>query len=137
MEAVEASACVRPAEIAQQPRANAVAFQLGQGCVLGREFTAVYEGEAADLEALSFYSTQAVEADTFGGFIALTAWMPTYWTGAFGLTAIQAGVLTAVYSVLTSLIRILGGVVSDKLREGGENNGFAHEVPRCTHGRTR
>jgi NNP family nitrate/nitrite transporter-like MFS transporter len=58
---------------------------------------------------------------TFGGFIALTAWLPTYWTANFGMTAIQAGMLTALYSVLTSLIRILGGVVSDKLREGGEN----------------
>ena len=58
---------------------------------------------------------------TFGGFIALTAWLPTYWTHYFGMTPIQAGMLTALYSVLTSLIRILGGVVSDKLREGGEN----------------
>ncbi|HKA01557.1 MAG TPA: MFS transporter [Candidatus Solibacter sp.] len=58
---------------------------------------------------------------TFGGFIALTAWLPTYWTANFGMTPIQAGMLTALYSVLTSLIRILGGVVSDKLREGGEN----------------
>ncbi len=58
---------------------------------------------------------------TFGGFIALTAWLPTYWTANFGMTPIQAGILTALYSVLTSLIRILGGVVSDKLREGGEN----------------
>ena len=58
---------------------------------------------------------------TFGGFIALTAWLPTYWTANFGMTAVQAGMLTALYSVLTSLIRILGGVVSDKLREGGEN----------------
>jgi len=58
---------------------------------------------------------------TFGGFIALTAWLPTYWTAYFGMTPIQAGLLTALYSVLTSLVRILGGVVSDKLREGGEN----------------
>jgi NNP family nitrate/nitrite transporter-like MFS transporter len=58
---------------------------------------------------------------TFGGFIALTAWLPTYWTSYFGMTAIQAGALTAMYSVLTSLIRVLGGVVSDNLREGGEN----------------
>src|SRR5215467_10248898 len=58
---------------------------------------------------------------TFGGFIALTAWLPTYWSAYFGMTAIQAGLLTALYSVLTSLIRILGGLVSDKLREGGEN----------------
>ena len=58
---------------------------------------------------------------TFGGFIALTAWLPTYWTAYFGMTAIQAGLLTALYSVLTSLVRIIGGVVSDRLREGGEN----------------
>jgi NNP family nitrate/nitrite transporter-like MFS transporter len=58
---------------------------------------------------------------TFGGFIALTAWLPTYWTGYFDMTPVQAGMLTALYSVLTSLIRILGGVLSDKLREGGEN----------------
>jgi NNP family nitrate/nitrite transporter-like MFS transporter len=37
------------------------------------------------------------------------------------MTPIQAGLLTALYSVLTSLVRILGGIVSDKLREGGEN----------------
>ena len=58
---------------------------------------------------------------TFGGFIALTAWLPTYWTAYFGMTAVQAGLLTALYSVLTSLVRIAGGVVSDHLREGGEN----------------
>jgi NNP family nitrate/nitrite transporter-like MFS transporter len=58
---------------------------------------------------------------TFGGFIALTAWLPTYWTAYFGMTAVQAGLLTALYSVLTSLVRIVGGVVSDNLREGGEN----------------
>jgi len=63
----------------------------------------------------------AVYFTTFGGFIALTAWLPTYWTEFFGLSAVYAGLLTAVYSMLTSLIRILGGVMSDHLEEGGEN----------------
>lgn len=58
---------------------------------------------------------------TFGGFIALTAWLPTYWTSYFGLSGIAAGLLTGLYSILTSVIRILGGVMSDELREGGEN----------------
>ena len=58
---------------------------------------------------------------TFGGFIALTAWLPTYWRSSYGLTAITAGMLTGGYSVLTSLIRIAGGVIADRLREGGEN----------------
>lgn len=58
---------------------------------------------------------------TFGGFIALTAWLPTYWSDYFGLPVVLAGTLTAVYSVLTSAIRIVGGVLADHLREGGEN----------------
>jgi NNP family nitrate/nitrite transporter-like MFS transporter len=58
---------------------------------------------------------------TFGGFIALTAWLPTYYTQYFGLSAMQAGMLAGLFSLLCSLIRVGGGVLSDKLREGGEN----------------
>lgn len=60
---------------------------------------------------------------TFGGFIALTAWLPTYWSEFYGLSIVVAGALTAVYSVLTSVVRIAGGILSDRLREGGENTG--------------
>lgn len=55
---------------------------------------------------------------TFGGFIALTAWFPTYWVSFFSLSLATAGILTAVYSVGASLIRVPGGVVADRL--GGE-----------------
>lgn len=58
---------------------------------------------------------------TFGGFIALTAWLPTYWRSYFGVSAVKAGLLTGLYSVLTSAIRVGGGMLSDRLREGGEN----------------
>lgn len=58
---------------------------------------------------------------TFGGFVALTAWLPTYWMEFFGLSAALSGFLTAVFSILASAIRIVGGMLSDKLREGGEN----------------
>lgn len=58
---------------------------------------------------------------TFGGFVALTAWLPTYWSSFFGLSTTTAGALTALYSILTSAIRIVGGGLSDKLEEGGEN----------------
>ena len=58
---------------------------------------------------------------TFGGFIALTAWLPTYWKSAFGLSVVKAGLLTALFSILASVIRIFGGILSDHLREGGEN----------------
>jgi NNP family nitrate/nitrite transporter-like MFS transporter len=58
---------------------------------------------------------------TFGGFIALTAWLPTYWTKYYGVGLIAAGALTALYSLLTSLVRVVGGMLSDFLQEGGEN----------------
>jgi NNP family nitrate/nitrite transporter-like MFS transporter len=58
---------------------------------------------------------------TFGGFIALTAWLPTYWQSFYGMSALSAGLLTAMYSLLASSIRIAGGLLSDQLREGGEN----------------
>jgi NNP family nitrate/nitrite transporter-like MFS transporter len=58
---------------------------------------------------------------TFGGFIALTAWLPIYYTQNFGLTPPAAGMLAGSFSLLCSLIRVAGGVLSDKLREGGEN----------------
>lgn len=61
---------------------------------------------------------------TFGGFIALTAWLPTYWTEFYGLPAVMAGLLTALYSVLTSAVRIVGGILADRLEEGGENTGI-------------
>lgn len=63
----------------------------------------------------------AIYFSSFGGFVALTAWLPTYWTAAFGVTAVQAGSLTAAYSIVASLVRIAGGVMSDKLHEGGAN----------------
>jgi len=55
---------------------------------------------------------------TFGGFIALTAWFPMYWKSYFGVSTILAGAFTALFSILSSLIRISGGRISDSL--GGE-----------------
>ncbi|PWX49624.1 MFS transporter [Clostridium perfringens] len=55
---------------------------------------------------------------TFGGFLALTGWFPNYWMTYFELNMKVAGLLTALYSILTSLTRIYGGKVADK--NGGE-----------------
>jgi len=61
----------------------------------------------------------AIYFTSFGGFIALTAWLPTYWKTFYSLSLVKAGALTAVFSILASLIRIVGGKFSD--RWGGEN----------------
>jgi NNP family nitrate/nitrite transporter-like MFS transporter len=66
----------------------------------------------------------AIYFTTFGGFVALTAWLPTYWGSAFGMTIVMAGVLTAVYSLLASGTRIVGGLMADQLYQGGQNTGI-------------
>jgi len=55
---------------------------------------------------------------TFGGFIALTVWFPTYWREYFGTSLVLAGALTALYSLSASILRVLGGFTSDRI--GGE-----------------
>lgn len=55
---------------------------------------------------------------SFGGFIALTVWYPTYWNELFRTSLVTAGALTALYSLSSSLLRVAGGFISDRL--GGE-----------------
>jgi NNP family nitrate/nitrite transporter-like MFS transporter len=55
---------------------------------------------------------------TFGGFIALTVWFPTYWSELYTVGLVQAGLLTALYSLSASLLRVLGGYTADRI--GGE-----------------
>jgi len=61
----------------------------------------------------------AIYFTTFGGFIALTAWLPTYWRELFAVSGVMAGTLTAIYSISTSIIRVVGGSLADRI--GGEN----------------
>ncbi|MGE5790638.1 MAG: MFS transporter [Syntrophaceae bacterium] len=64
----------------------------------------------------------AIYFTTFGGFIAMTAWLPVYWTSFYSATPILAGALAGVYSVVTSLVRVGGGYLSDRI--GGETTGI-------------
>lgn len=60
----------------------------------------------------------AIYFTTFGGFIAMTSWLPTYWSSFLAVSAVTAGGLTALYSILCSLVRIAGGSIADRM--GGE-----------------
>jgi NNP family nitrate/nitrite transporter-like MFS transporter len=64
----------------------------------------------------------AIYFTTFGGFIAMTAWLPVYWTSFYSVTPILAGMLAGVYSIVTSLVRVGGGYLSDRI--GGETTGI-------------
>lgn len=56
---------------------------------------------------------------TFGGFIGLSNFLPTFFYDQYGVTKIQAGQLTMLAAIMGSGIRIVGGWISD--RWGGIN----------------
>ncbi|CCM76378.1 putative nitrate transport protein [Rhizobium mesoamericanum STM3625] len=50
----------------------------------------------------------------FGGFVALSLWLPRYLVGVYGFNLEVAGMVAAAYSIPGSIFRAFGGVVSDK-----------------------
>ena len=56
---------------------------------------------------------------TFGGFIGLSSFLPTYFYDQFKVTKIEAGQLTMLATLMGSVIRILGGYLGDRF--GGVN----------------
>lgn len=56
---------------------------------------------------------------TFGGFIGLSNFLPTYYYDQFGVTKVQAGQLTMLAALMGSAVRVVGGWISD--RWGGIN----------------
>ncbi|WP_049929782.1 MFS transporter [Halosimplex carlsbadense] len=56
---------------------------------------------------------------SFGGFLALTVWLPSYWTAIHGLGVQGAGALTAIaFTLPAAVLRVPGGYLSDRI--GGE-----------------
>lgn len=50
----------------------------------------------------------------FGGFTALTLWMPQYFIGEYGVAIATAAALAAAFSLPAGALRALGGALSDK-----------------------
>ncbi|GGA87419.1 MFS transporter [Brucella endophytica] len=50
----------------------------------------------------------------FGGFVALSLWLPRYLVGVYGFDLAAAGMIAAAYSIPGSIFRAFGGVLSDK-----------------------
>jgi NNP family nitrate/nitrite transporter-like MFS transporter len=69
-------------------------------------------------KAKNTWKLVALYFTTFGGFIALTAWFPIYWSQFHGFSPVRAGIFTAIFSLLASVFRVIGGSFSD--RTGGE-----------------
>ncbi|HUA50596.1 MAG TPA: nitrate/nitrite transporter [Candidatus Sulfotelmatobacter sp.] len=50
----------------------------------------------------------------FGGYVALAVWLPHYLVAVYGLDIRLAGALAVAFSLPAGLLRILGGVLSDR-----------------------
>ncbi|MDE2135712.1 MAG: MFS transporter [Alphaproteobacteria bacterium] len=56
---------------------------------------------------------------SFGGFLALTVWFPTYWINFHHMNAKSAGALGGLgFSLLAAVVRVFGGVLAERI--GGE-----------------
>lgn len=60
-----------------------------------------------------------IYAITFGGFIGLITFLPTYYYDQFGVSKVQAGQLTMLAAFMGAALRVFGGWISD--RWGGVN----------------
>jgi NNP family nitrate/nitrite transporter-like MFS transporter len=56
---------------------------------------------------------------TFGGFIGLASFLPTYFYDQFKVTKVEAGQLTMLATLMGSAVRVAGGYISDRI--GGVN----------------
>ncbi|WP_255169439.1 MFS transporter [Natrononativus amylolyticus] len=102
-------------------RARERAGELGQELFPSGD-TFVSIREAASLPRS--WALVAMYFTSFGGFLALTVWLPSYWVSLHGLEAGTAGVLTAVgFILLATFVRIPGGMLSDRV--GGEETAIA------------
>jgi NNP family nitrate/nitrite transporter-like MFS transporter len=54
-----------------------------------------------------------IYAITFGGFIGLITFLPSYYYDQFGVTKVQAGQLTMLAAFMGAALRIFGGWISD------------------------
>ncbi|MEO8804007.1 MAG: nitrate/nitrite transporter [Rudaea sp.] len=50
----------------------------------------------------------------FGGFVALTSWLPRYYIGAFHVDIRMAGLLTASFALPAAIFRAIGGILADR-----------------------
>jgi NNP family nitrate/nitrite transporter-like MFS transporter len=76
----------------------------------GRTFEQVF-GPLQDVRVWRFSLYYVV---VFGAYVALSAWLPKFYTDTYGLSLRDASLLTAVFIFPASLLRPLGGWLSDR-----------------------
>jgi MFS transporter, NNP family, nitrate/nitrite transporter len=118
------------------PLATAYGWQTVYGlaavCMLAPMLVMVFFAkEPPDIERQSFrqhiaclfekdgWAFSLIYVITFGGFIGLVSFLPTYFYDQFKVTKVQAGQLTMLAALMGSAVRVVGGYISDRI--GGIN----------------
>ena len=84
-----------------------------------REAHQTFRGHIACLFEKDGWAFSLIYVITFGGFIGLASFLPTYFYDQFKVTKVQAGQLTMLATLMGSAVRVVGGYVSDRV--GGIN----------------
>ncbi|MBB3235640.1 MFS transporter [Phyllobacterium endophyticum] len=71
--------------------------------------------EFAPLKDLQVWRFSLYYFFSFGGFVALSLWLPRYLVGVYGFGLESAGMLAAAYSIPGSIFRAYGGALSDRI----------------------
>jgi len=74
-----------------------------------------FRQELAPLKNLQVWRFSLYYFFAFGGFVALSLWLPRYLVGVYGFDLETAGMVAAAYSIPGSLFRAYGGVLSDRI----------------------
>lgn len=70
--------------------------------------------ELAPLKSVQVWRFSLYYFFAFGGFVALSLWLPRYLVGVYGFNLEAAGMIAAAYSIPGSIFRAFGGVLSDR-----------------------
>lgn len=80
---------------------------------------AVWQAVITAAEDTRTWGLVALYFVSFGGFLALTAWFPTYWINLHHMDVKSAAILGGLgFSLVAAVIRVFGGVLSERF--GGE-----------------
>jgi NNP family nitrate/nitrite transporter-like MFS transporter len=79
-----------------------------------RVATKSFAEEFAPLQNVQVWRFSLYYFFAFGGFVALSLWLPRYLVGVYGFNLETAGMIAAAYSIPGSIFRAFGGVLSDK-----------------------
>lgn len=71
------------------------------------EIKSVYKNDTLWILSLFYFIT-------FGAFVAFTVFLPSFLVSYFELTPIDAGIRTAIFIVIATLLRPIGGYLADK-----------------------